>query len=142
MRSEGTSDAGSTIRLRARNLDVTSAAAARTIEQSAQGKIYVVVQGMYLLADSLAYDAAFQYRALRALGCDVEVFVERFDAGNYPDVPARPIRDLAPTICNEQLDSGTSGSEIALAALREPAIVNHESADGGNGTPAKRDRHR
>jgi len=40
---------------------------------------------MYLLADSIAYDAAFQYRALRALGCDVEVFVERFDAGNYAD---------------------------------------------------------
>lgn len=57
--------------------------------------VYVLVQGMYMRADSIAYDATFQLRALRKRGIPAEVYVEEFDRENYPDVEAKPFGELA-----------------------------------------------
>ncbi len=57
--------------------------------------VYLLVQGMHLRADSIAYDTAFQYRLFKSWGVPVEVFAETFDAKNYPGIEAKPFADLA-----------------------------------------------
>lgn len=57
--------------------------------------VYVLVQGMYLRTDSIAYDAAFQVRLLRRWGVPAELYAGEFDAENYPDVEAKRFEDLS-----------------------------------------------
>ena len=63
--------------------------------------VYLLVEGMYLGADSIAFDAAFQWRLMRSQGVDARLFVSRFDAAKYPDVEVHPFRDLASTLQRE-----------------------------------------
>lgn len=58
------------------------------------GPVYLLVQGMHLRADSIAYDTAFQYRQLKDWGLRPEVFAEKFEPTNYPGIDAKPFREL------------------------------------------------
>ena len=62
-----------------------------------QGRILLVVQGLFFISDSIGFDCVHQYRALRQMAgreSEVRLFAERFDGARYPDVRIEPIERL------------------------------------------------
>ncbi len=62
-----------------------------------QGRILLVVQGLFHISDSIGFDCVHQYRALRKMAggeSEVRLFAERFDGARYPDVQIEPIERL------------------------------------------------
>ncbi|MDG2306929.1 MAG: glycosyltransferase family 4 protein [Candidatus Binatia bacterium] len=91
--------------------------------------VYLLVQGMYLRADSIAFDTAFQYRLFQSWGLPVQVFAERVDARNYPGINARPVGELAEAlrrapgpVIYHWVDGWQEGDELLLDA-RAPVVL-------------------
>ncbi len=61
-------------------------------------RVHLLIEGMYLRADSIAWDAALHYRLLRAQGVEVSIFAERFDPAHYPCVPVQPFGEFEATL--------------------------------------------
>ncbi len=60
-------------------------------------KIYIVVQGLFEIGDSIGFDAIYQFKLIRehfAGQAEVRIFCEKFDQSLYPDVAIEPIETL------------------------------------------------
>lgn len=93
------------------------------------GPVYLLVQGMHLRADSIAYDTAFQYRQLRDWGLRPEVFAEKFEPANYPGIDAKPFRELEAALARDPgpviyhwVDGWDEGDRFLLQA-RVPVVL-------------------
>lgn len=92
-------------------------------------RIYLLVQGMHLRADSIAYDVAFQRRLFESWGLSVEVFAETFDASHYPETNARPFTELVDAlrrapglVIYHWVDGWREGDDLLLTA-RPPVVL-------------------
>ncbi len=75
-------------------------------------RVHLLLEGMYLRADSIARDAHLQHGLIRDLGLEVEIFTDRFDAAHYPGVRVRPL------------------AELEAAQRQEPALLVYHWVDG------------
>lgn len=56
--------------------------------------IAIIVQGLFEKSDSIGYDAVYQYRCLKELYGNVQLFSERFNADIYPELDVGSFEDF------------------------------------------------
>ena len=92
-------------------------------------RVHLLVEGMYLRADSIARDAHLQLGLMRNLGLEVEVFADRFDAAHYPGVRTRALAELeaaheqAPALLVYHWVDGWREAEALLPRLPGPLVI-------------------
>lgn len=91
--------------------------------------IHLLIQGMYLRADSIAYDTCVHRRLLEGWGIRAPVFAERYDPETYPGIDAKPLDALEAAIAREPgpilyhwVDGWQEGDEL-LARANVPVIL-------------------